>query len=81
MSDRHIQSLIHRRVQVQRAIEAERASANPESLRLAQLKKVRLLLKDRLARLSAHAATVIDGPRQANVGERRRRLRARSRKS
>jgi hypothetical protein len=75
MSTPHIKSLINRRARLQRDIEREQAAAQPDTLRLMQLKRLRLMLKDRIA----HLARYIDGPRLAPVAALRRRRRARSR--
>ena len=71
MSHPHIRTLIQRRARIQREIEAERARARPEWSRLSMLKKIRLRLKDQLARLHDDAARVIEHPAQAMAADRR----------
>ncbi|MDX2235622.1 MAG: YdcH family protein [Hyphomonadaceae bacterium] len=79
MSPRYLHVLAYRRAAIEAAIDEERARVHPNWARLATLKKMRLHLKDRLHRLLAMATRTVDGPRRTTVGERRRRLRARSR--
>lgn len=51
MSTRFFKSLLLRSASLQREIEAEYARPKPDSLRLLRLKKLKLLVKDRLHRL------------------------------
>lgn len=51
MSTTYIRSLLVRGANVQKAIERELSRPRPDSLRLLQLKKLRLVIADRLSRL------------------------------
>jgi hypothetical protein len=52
MSMRYVQALLYRAASIQSAIEREHTAKRPDWRRLAHLKKLRLVLKDRLRRLA-----------------------------
>ncbi len=54
MSVKHVQSLIFKSAQIQREIEKEQSYRWPDWLRLLWLKKLRLVIKDRLERMIQH---------------------------
>lgn len=59
MSARLFQSLLYKATQIQREIEREHQRRWPDSLRLLKLKKIRLVIKDRLQRMvGVHAAAL-----------------------
>lgn len=59
MSSKYLRSLLIRSAQIQQAIEREYAARRPDWMRVLQLKKLRLVIKDRLYRLGlAPAGTV-----------------------
>jgi hypothetical protein len=55
MSSEYLRSLEFQRASIERAIEIERSTLQPDWMRLARLKKQRLAVKDRIARLSVRA--------------------------
>lgn len=52
MSLHYLKSLLARSAQLQREIETEQKRPKPDSLRLLKLKKIRLVVKDRLQRMA-----------------------------
>lgn len=56
MSVRHLKSLLFRAAEIQTEIDRERSARLPNWIRLLRLKKLRLVLEDRLYRLAAAAA-------------------------
>lgn len=52
MSAKHLKSLLLKSAKVQREIEREQRRRMPDWLRLLKLKKVRLVIKDRIHRIS-----------------------------
>lgn len=59
MSFRYLRTLLLKSAQIQQAIEREYAARRPDWIRLLQLKKLRLIIKDKLNRLGvAPVATV-----------------------
>lgn len=53
MSVKLLKSLLFKSARIQREIEQEQQNRKPDSFRLLKLKKIRLMIKDRLQRLIA----------------------------
>jgi len=51
MSPNHLKSLLTKSAELEHAIEKEQARPLPDTIRLLKLKKLRLLIKDRISRL------------------------------
>ncbi|NWH07473.1 MAG: hypothetical protein HXY22_02300 [Alphaproteobacteria bacterium] len=56
MSVRHFKALLFKAAKIQKEIDREQKAARPDWMRLLKLKKLRLVLEDRLQRLGAAAA-------------------------
>jgi hypothetical protein len=77
MSLRYLKSLLIRGASLQEAIEREQSRPHPDRIRLLQLKKIRLEIRDRLERLSRPAAGPLQlAPARAMAAPRGRPSRA-----
>jgi hypothetical protein len=56
MSARHFKALLFRAAKIQTEIEREQKAGRPDWMRLLKLKRLRLVLKDRIQRLADMAA-------------------------
>jgi len=73
MSVRYLTSLLLRGASLQEAIEREQRRPHPDRLRLLQLKKIRLEIRDRLERLTRPAAAPLQlAPARAMAAPRGR---------
>lgn len=67
MSAQHFRSLLFKSAQIQREIEREHQRRWPDQIRLLKLKKLRLVIKDRIERIVHERAKVVSRPARAKV--------------
>lgn len=67
MSVQHIKALLFRSAQLQQEIEKEQKHRWPDTLRLLKLKKLRLVLKDRIERLVKENVHFVRGRRRPSL--------------